>query len=91
MSQGNDISFLASVIPSSSNFRILSKRLTLLKYDVVWGVDFSSQSLTLLFCARKGFCKIGWVFLCGSLASEEMNVPTLLFSSVGGQENVEEM
>lgn len=58
-------------MPSSSNFRILSKRLKLLKYDVVWGVNFQSQSLTLLFCARKESCKTGWVFLCGSLASED--------------------
>ena len=58
-------------MPSSSNFRILSKRLRLLKYDVVWGVNFQSQSLTLLFCARKESCKTGWVFLCGSLASED--------------------
>lgn len=36
----------------SSNFRILTERLKVLKFDIVWGDNFSSQPLTLLFYAK---------------------------------------
>lgn len=63
------VSSLASVILLSSNFRILTERLKVLKFDIVWGDNFSSQPLTLLFYAKQGLWKTGWVFLRGRLAS----------------------